>query len=82
METHSGEDLLVLAYFGDEVVPDPVAVRRFVAGVRSAEPVPVPVPPEPGGDRSELVARLLRYRLDTFLRRCPDLALSRLTNCP
>ncbi|MEV0067810.1 MULTISPECIES: DUF6292 family protein [unclassified Amycolatopsis] len=64
METHSGEDLLVLAYFGDEVVPDPVAVRRFVAGVRSADAVPAPVPPEVGGERGELVARLLRYRLD------------------
>ncbi|MEV4602959.1 DUF6292 family protein [Amycolatopsis sp. NPDC049253] len=65
METHSGEDLLVLAYLGGEVVPEPIAVRRFVAGVRSADAVPVPVPPEPGGDRGELVARLLRYRLDT-----------------
>lgn len=34
VETHSGEDLIVLAYFGDDPLPAPAAVARFVADVR------------------------------------------------
>ncbi len=63
METHSGEDLLVLAYLGGELVPSPARVRGFVAAVRlagggSGEPVP----PDLRGDRGELLDRLRRHR--------------------
>ncbi|MEU5264256.1 DUF6292 family protein [Amycolatopsis sp. NPDC021455] len=76
METHSGEDLLVLAYLGGELVPAPSRVRRFVSGIRSTGgPVSAPVPVDLRGDPGALVAGLLRYRRDEwaagdpFLRR-------------
>ncbi|MEU5259404.1 DUF6292 family protein [Amycolatopsis sp. NPDC021455] len=63
METHSGEDLLVLAYLGDDLVPSPARVRGFVAAIRDAGgPSAPPVPPDLRGDREELLERLLRYR--------------------
>ncbi|UOX90686.1 DUF6292 family protein [Amycolatopsis sp. FBCC-B4732] len=59
METHSAEDLLVLAYLGGELVPAPARVRGFVAAIRSAGgTVGEPVPPDLRGDRGELFARL------------------------
>lgn len=46
VETHSGEDLLVVAYLGGERVPPPGAVREFLRTVRArtrhSEP---PTPP-------------------------------------
>ena len=67
METHSGEDLLVLAYLGGERVPAPARVHRFVAGIRSlGGPISAPVPPDLRGDRGELLTRLLRYRRDEW----------------
>lgn len=63
METHSGEDLLVLAYLGDELVPSPARVRGFVAAIRSAGGASAPpVPPDLRGDRGELLDRLRRHR--------------------
>ncbi|MGW4057635.1 DUF6292 family protein [Amycolatopsis sp. NPDC004747] len=63
METHSGEDLLVLAYLGGELVPGPARVRGFVAAVRSAGGAPcTPVPPDLCGGRGELLDRLRRHR--------------------
>ncbi|WIY00385.1 DUF6292 family protein [Amycolatopsis mongoliensis] len=74
METHSGEDLLVLAYLGGELVPAPPRVGRFVAGIRSAgAPDTAPVPPDLRDDRSELSARLLRYRRDVWSAGVPFL---------
>ncbi|MEV4143769.1 DUF6292 family protein [Amycolatopsis sp. NPDC049691] len=67
METHSGEDLLVLAYLGGELVPAPSRVRRFVAGIHSTgRPGSAPVPVDLRGDPGELAARLLRYRRDEW----------------
>ncbi|WP_439381032.1 DUF6292 family protein [Amycolatopsis lexingtonensis] len=62
METHSGEDLLVLAYLGGELVPSPARVRGFVAAIRLAGGGSGdPVPPDLRGDRDELLARLRRH---------------------
>ncbi|MGW3966524.1 DUF6292 family protein [Amycolatopsis sp. NPDC005003] len=63
METHSGEDLLVLAYLGGELVPSPARVRGFVAAIRSAGGTSAPpVPPDLRGGRGELLGRLRWYR--------------------
>ncbi len=75
METHSGEDLLVLAYLGGELVPAPLRVGRFVAGIRAGGvPVTAPVPPELRGDRGELLDSLLRYRRGTWSATVPFLS--------
>jgi hypothetical protein len=72
METHSGEDLLVLAYLGGDLVPVPARVRRFVAGIRSTGgPVSAPEPPDLRGDRDDLRGRLLRYRRDLWTAGSP-----------
>ncbi|MEQ0558010.1 DUF6292 family protein [Amycolatopsis sp. NEAU-NG30] len=67
METHSGEDLLVLAYLGRELVPAPSRVGAFVAAVRAAGGAAAPpAPPDLRGDRGELLDRLLRHRRDRW----------------
>jgi len=67
METHSGEDLLVLAYLGRELVPGPARVRGFVAAIRShGGPVTAPVPPDLGGASADVLSRLTRYRRDSW----------------
>jgi len=74
METHSSEDLLVLAYLGGDLVPAPSRVFRFVAGLRSTGgPVAAPVPPDLRGDPGELVARLQGYRRDEWAAGVPFL---------
>ncbi|MGW5714804.1 DUF6292 family protein [Amycolatopsis sp. NPDC003865] len=71
-ETHSGEDLLVLAYLGGELVPAPARVRGFVAAVRAAGGASgVPVPPDLRGDRGALVERLRRHRLGAWQAATP-----------
>jgi hypothetical protein len=63
METHSGEDLLVLAYLGGDLVPGPARVRGFVAAVRSpGGPDAAPVPPDVVGGPADVLSRLARYR--------------------
>ena len=45
IETHSGEDLLVIAYFGRDRVPPPAAVAAWadeLASRGAADPVPAP----------------------------------------
>ncbi|MEV7098613.1 DUF6292 family protein [Amycolatopsis sp. NPDC051045] len=67
METHSGEDLLVLAYLGSELVPEPARVRGFVAASRSLGcPVVVPVPPDLRDGQAGLLSRLAPYRRDRW----------------
>ncbi|WP_370937155.1 DUF6292 family protein [Amycolatopsis sp. cg13] len=63
IETHSGEDLLVVAYLGGELVPSPSRVREFVRAVRGrARRTPPPAPPDLSSERADLIARLLGYR--------------------
>jgi hypothetical protein len=45
VETHSGEDLLILAYFGPEQLPEPEDVVRFAAKVLAGEPAGQTEPP-------------------------------------
>ncbi|MDT7802113.1 MAG: hypothetical protein QOI78_5546 [Actinomycetota bacterium] len=67
METHSGEDLLVLAYLGGELVPEPARVRAFVAATRSSgAPFALRIPPDLRDGRGDLLSRLARYRRDTW----------------
>ncbi len=74
METHSGEDLLVLAYLGGELVPEPARVRGFVAAIRSPGcPVAVPVPPDLRDGRAGLLSCLARYRQDLWTTGAPFL---------
>lgn len=77
METHSGEDLLVLAYLGGDLVPPPADVARFVAAIESVGgPLDAPVPPDRRADLSDLKARLLRYRRDLWSAGVPPLRLA------
>jgi hypothetical protein len=39
VETHSGEDVIVQAQFGPDVVPPPAAVARWARGLLRGEPV-------------------------------------------
>lgn len=72
VETHSGEDLLVLAYLGGELVPAPDRVRGFVAAIRAAGGVRgAAVPPDLRGDHADLLARLLRHRRDRWATTLP-----------
>ncbi|MCE6997150.1 DUF6292 family protein [Saccharothrix sp. S26] len=58
VETHSGEDVLVQAHFGPDVVPSPKAVARWVHGLmRGARPVDRTGTESPG----DLARRLAPY---------------------
>jgi hypothetical protein len=64
VETHSGEDLIVLRYLGGPtVVPSPRRVARFVTALHEDDHTigqPVPVTLRPAGDDAELAALLRR----------------------
>jgi hypothetical protein len=69
VETHSGEDMIVLAYLGgDTVCPDPRRVVQFLAALRADDrTLGRPVPPalrEPG-NHGELRAELAPYLAST-----------------
>jgi len=60
IETHSGEDLLVQAHFGPDLVPSPQAVARWVRVLfRDRRPRARRVPPQGRGE--DLVRRLAPY---------------------
>jgi Family of unknown function (DUF6292) len=46
VETHSGEDLVVLTYRGGDPLPTPSEVVRFVAAVQAGRAVGQPSPPD------------------------------------
>ncbi|PSL51698.1 hypothetical protein B0I31_11811 [Saccharothrix carnea] len=56
VETHSGEDVLVQAHFGPDVVPPPGAVARWVRGLFRGEHVPGPRSGAPRGEVTHLLA--------------------------
>nr|WP_235783498.1 DUF6292 family protein [Amycolatopsis orientalis] len=75
METHSGEDLLVLAYLGCELVPAPARIAAFVARIHAlGGPVPVSTPPDLHSDRDSLLGRVSRYRRDRWGRATAQLS--------
>ncbi|WP_051898818.1 DUF6292 family protein [Sciscionella sediminilitoris] len=63
IETYSGEDLLILAYHTEKLLPEPDAVVTFVKSVR-AEPENYPTPADPprfDTTTEELTSQLLTY---------------------
>ncbi|GAA1236356.1 hypothetical protein GCM10009676_20690 [Prauserella halophila] len=60
-ETHSGEDLVIRAWYGTELLPDPDAVVRFVKELTVGRRVGLDVPPEPSGQPH--AAQIVRARL-------------------
>src|SRR5690606_13630230 len=60
-EPHSGEDLLIRAWFGTEPLPDPSAVVRFVEALRAGKSVGLDRPAEPSANPH--AARIIRARL-------------------
>lgn len=60
-ETHSGEDLMISAWYGTEPLPQPAAVVRFVEMVRNGRRVGLQRPSEPSANPH--AARIVRARL-------------------
>ncbi|WP_253856484.1 DUF6292 family protein [Prauserella alba] len=60
-ETHSGEDLVIRAWYGTELLPEPDAVVRFVKDLTADRRVGLDVPPEPSGHPHS--AQIVRARL-------------------
>nr|WP_246381361.1 DUF6292 family protein [Prauserella isguenensis] len=60
-ETHSGEDLVMRAWYGTELLPEPAAVVRFVKALTAGDRVGLPGPPEPSGHPH--AAQIVRARL-------------------
>ncbi|MGX7827967.1 DUF6292 family protein [Actinokineospora sp. 24-640] len=58
VETHSGEDLIVVAYLGPDPVPHPDTVARFVTALRGGHRGRTEPPPHAG----DLADRLTPYR--------------------
>ncbi|HEY1572989.1 MAG TPA: DUF6292 family protein [Pseudonocardiaceae bacterium] len=61
VETHSGEDLIVVAHRGADLLPPPAAVRAFAERLVAGAPVGHPYPPAPATRRDELAHRLRTY---------------------
>ncbi|MEU4768402.1 DUF6292 family protein [Actinosynnema sp. NPDC023794] len=61
VETHSGEDVIVQARFGPDVVPPPSAVARWVRGLFRGERMPLPRAGEPHDAPDDLLRRLVPY---------------------
>jgi hypothetical protein len=61
METASGEDLLVVAYHGNSLLPRPKVVARFAEGLIADSAVGQPDPPEFEITPNDLAAALDRY---------------------
>lgn len=69
IETHSGEDLILVACLGGELVPAPTRVREFVHTVRArTQRTPPPAPPDLSQGRADLIALLLGYRQESPAR--------------
>lgn len=62
VETHSGEDLLIVAYHGSPLVPPPPAVIAFTTDTLARPPaVSGPTVPPRRGDIDQLANQLLAY---------------------
>ncbi|WP_253830404.1 DUF6292 family protein [Prauserella aidingensis] len=60
-ETHSGEDLVMRAWYGMELLPEPDAVVRFVKALTAGDRVGLSRPPEPSGHPH--AAQIVRARV-------------------
>lgn len=65
VETRSGEDLLVVAWYGPDPVPAPDDVVGFAKDVFAGERAGRPTPPRPYGDSGAVLARLATYASGT-----------------
>ncbi|XVS62207.1 DUF6292 family protein [Actinosynnema sp. CA-299493] len=72
VETHSGEDLIVQAWFGTDLLPWPRAVARWVDALLRGGPHPDAGYGSPGPARADLARRLAPYAA------VPPTALSRI----
>ncbi|MFE9750475.1 DUF6292 family protein [Saccharothrix saharensis] len=61
VETHSGEDVLVQAHFGPDVVPPPQAVARWVRALFRGRRTPEPRSGAPRDPHHDLVGLLAPY---------------------
>ncbi|MFD1150045.1 DUF6292 family protein [Saccharothrix hoggarensis] len=61
VETHSGEDLIIVAYFGADLLPTPQAVARWVRRLLRGERGAVGQPAVARWTRDDLVRRLVPY---------------------
>lgn len=73
IETHCGEDLIVLSFMGQDAVPDPLAVVDFVRAILDGERPGTTEPPH-FDDRPALVKRLatIAARIDPTQHIAPD----------
>ena len=70
VESDSPKDLLVVAYLGGALVPEPQRLARFLAAVRRGDVPAVPVTPAFRDSEAVLLDRLRRYRRNS--RRRPE----------
>jgi hypothetical protein len=61
VETHSGEDLIVVAYFGSDVLPPPEAVAEWARGLFRGERRATTRPGTPPRQQDDLARRLAPY---------------------
>jgi hypothetical protein len=65
VETHSGEDLIVIAYRGGELLPDPSDVAAFVAALADSQPDGRCVPRQATAAQRQAMLRTLREYMAT-----------------
>ncbi|QYN26574.1 hypothetical protein K1T34_48770 [Amycolatopsis sp. DSM 110486] len=66
IETHSGEDLFIVAYAGVQLVPEPARLSRFLAELSGGDVPVLTTAPELGGPEERLLTCLQRYRRDLW----------------
>ncbi|MGW4490028.1 DUF6292 family protein [Amycolatopsis sp. NPDC004368] len=66
IETNSGEDLLVVAYAGAQLVPEPARLSLFLAELIRGDAQVLTAAPELEGPEERLLTSLQRYRRDLW----------------
>jgi len=67
VETHSGEDLIVLAYFGPDPVPSPTAVARWARRLFRGERCETTRPAVSQPTRDDLIRRMAPYAAEVLV---------------